>query len=116
MARYEILVYETKDGFVPYDDWFLGLKDTKAAQKVSKAIARIEEGNLGDVKPVGKGVMERRIFYGPGYRIYFGQDGNKVVILLTGGSKKRQNNDIDTAHRYWADYMVRKENRNAPHT
>lgn len=89
-------VYETEDGKCPFQDWFDRL-DAKAAVKVTTALARIELGNFGDVKPVGQGVSERRIPFGPGYRIYFGQDGNELVILLCGGSKKRQSKDIDTA-------------------
>ena len=76
----------------------------------------MEAGNLGDVKSVGKGVLERRIFYGPGYRIYFGLDSNRVVILLTGGTKKRQSRDITLAQEYWTDYMNRKVTEDGPHT
>ena len=115
VASYEIIVYETEDGDVPYDNWFLGLDD-KAAQWILTAVARMEVGNLGDIKPVGKGVHERRIRHRPEYRIYFGLDGNKVVILLTGGTKKRQSRDINLAQEYWADYMIRKVKLNAPHT
>lgn len=68
------------------------------------AIARIEAGNLGDVKPVGEGVSERRIDFGPGYRMYFGKDGERFVLLLVGGTKKRQQRDITQAQAYWQDY------------
>lgn len=104
---YELVVYVTEDGKAPFDDWFDGL-NTPAALKVRTALARIETGNLGDVKPVGEGVSERRIPFGPGYRVYFGQDGDTLVILLCGGTKKRQSNDIDQAKRYWDDYKDRK--------
>ncbi|MXX87799.1 MAG: type II toxin-antitoxin system RelE/ParE family toxin [Boseongicola sp. SB0677_bin_26] len=77
--------------------------------KVTTAIARIGSGNLGDVKPVGHGVSERRITFGPGYRLYFGQDGQKLVVLLTGGVKKRQSKDIEQAQECWADYKKRKK-------
>lgn len=67
-------------------------------------------GNLGDAKPVGEGVSERRIDFGPGYRVYFGQDGARlVVVLLAGGTKKRQQRDIDAAKTMWADYKHRKK-------
>lgn len=104
----EIVQYETCEGSCPFADWFDSL-DAQAAAKVRTAIARIETGNFGDVKPVGEGVSERRIDFGPGYRVYFGQDGQKLVILLVGGTKKRQQRDIDQAKAYWRDYKQRKQ-------
>ena len=105
---FEVVVYETEDGRAPFDEWFDAL-DTQAALKVTTAIARIGTGNLGDVKPVGQGVSERRITFGPGYRLYFGQEGQKLVVLLTGGTKKRQSKDIEQAQACWADYKKRKK-------
>ena len=99
----ELVVYVTEEGKAPFDDWFTKL-DTTAALKVRTALARIETGNLGDVKPVG-----RRITFGPGYRVYFGQDGDKLVILLCGGTKKRQSKDIEQAKAFWDDYKNRKQ-------
>jgi putative addiction module killer protein len=107
LAEIEVLQYEAADGFCPFEQWFNGL-DTRAAAKVRTAIARIETGNLGDVKPVGAGVSERRIDFGPGYRVYFAQDGPRLVLLLVGGTKKRQQRDIDLAKAYWQDYKQRK--------
>jgi putative addiction module killer protein len=104
----EVVQYETEEGACPFADWFDGL-DARAAAKVRTAIARIETGNLGDVKPVGEGVSERRIDFGPGYRVYFGQDGQRLVILLLGGTKKRQQRDIAQAKAYWRDYKQRKD-------
>jgi len=105
---FDVVVYETESGHAPFDAWFNAL-DTQAALKVTTAIARIEAGNLGDVKPVGQGISERRITFGPGYRLYFGQDGKKLVVLLTGGTKKRQSKDIEQAQVFWADYKMRKK-------
>lgn len=103
-----VVVYATEDGRAPFEDWFEAL-NAQAALKVTTALARIEAGNLGDVKHVGQGVSERRIPFGPGYRIYFGQDGDTLVVLLTGGTKKRQSKDIEQAQAYWADYKQRKK-------
>ncbi|WP_424991340.1 type II toxin-antitoxin system RelE/ParE family toxin [Fluviibacterium sp. S390] len=105
-----VVQYEGPDGQCPFADWFDRL-ETRAALKVRTALARIETGNMGDVKPVGEGVSERRIDYGPGYRVYFGQDGNELVVLLVGGSKKRQHKDIEQAKGLWAEYKARKKGR-----
>lgn len=96
---FEVVVYETEDGRAPFEDWFNAL-DTQAALKVTTAIAKIETGNLGDVKPAGQGVSERRMTFGPGYRLYFGQDDKNLVVLLTGGTKKRQSWDIERARAF----------------
>jgi putative addiction module killer protein len=76
--------------------------------KVRTALARIETEDLGDVKPIGQGLSERRIMFGPGYRVYFGQDGDRLVILLCGGAKRRQAKDIAQAQALWDDYKRRK--------
>ncbi|MYB75752.1 MAG: hypothetical protein F4X83_01355 [Chloroflexi bacterium] len=102
-----LVVYITEEGKAPFEDWFNKL-DVAAALKVRTALARIESGNFGDIKPVGQGVSERRLTFGPGYRIYFGQDGDKFVILLCGGAKKRQSKDIEQAKSLWDDYKIRK--------
>ena len=73
------------------------------------AVVRIEAGNLSNVKTVGGGVMEYRVNWGPGYRIYFGRDGDRLVILLAGGTKRRQQKDIEDAQDRWADYKQRKK-------
>ena len=104
----EILEYLTADGRSPYRDWFDAL-DAVAASKIAVAITRIRLGNLSNAKGVGGGVQEYRIDFGPGYRIYFGRDGETLVILLAGGTKKRQQSDIETAQARWADYKRRKK-------
>jgi len=80
-----------------FDAWFDGLKDKQAARRVQARIDRVEDGNFGDCEPVGEGVSEMRIHYGPGYRVYFAQRGMEVVILLAGGDKSTQSKDIKTA-------------------
>ena len=103
----EVRYYEAADGSSPFAEWFAEL-DAVARAKVTTALARIEQGNLSNVKPVGEGVLEYRIDFGPGYRVYFGRDGNVVVVLLTGGTKKRQQRDIKSAVAFWRDYRVSK--------
>jgi putative addiction module killer protein len=80
-----------------YSRWFNSLRDRQARARIDVRIRRLSLGNLGDVKPVGEGVSELRIDYGPGYRIYFVQRGQTLVILLAGGDKHTQNQDIKTA-------------------
>jgi putative addiction module killer protein len=99
----EIRYYLGDDGESPFAEWFSGL-DPIARAKVTVAIARMEQGNVSRVKPVGEGVLEYKIDFGPGYRLYFGRDGDVLVILLTGGTKKRQQRDIERAAAFWRDY------------
>jgi putative addiction module killer protein len=80
-----------------YSKWFANLRDKEARARINVRIRRLSLGNLGDVKPVGEGVSELRIDYGPGYRVYFLQRGREVVILLAGGDKRTQQKDIQTA-------------------
>ena len=103
----ELRYYLGSDGRSPFEDWFSGL-DAAAAAKVAVALARMEQGNLSNAKGVREGVLEYRIDWGPGYRVYFGRDGDVLVILLTGGTKKRQDGDIETARALWADYKRRR--------
>ena len=103
----ELRYYLTSDGQSPFEGWFTEL-DAAAAAKVSVALARLEQGNLSNAKGVGEGVLEYRIDWGPGYRVYFGHDGEVLVILLMGGTKKRQQRDIQRAHELWADYKRRR--------
>ena len=107
-----ILEYIDAGGDSPYRDWFEGL-DAQAAAKVTVALTRMALGNLSNVKGVGAGVLEFRIDFGPGYRVYFGKDGDRLLILLAGGTKARQQKDIATAQKRWADYKNRKKVENA---
>lgn len=98
-----IVHYETEDGRDPFDAWVRSLRGTPAQTKVLIRIDRAEEGNLGDHAAVGEGVSEMRIHWGPGPRIYYGEDGDDLV-LLTGGDKSTQDKNIATAKEYWRDY------------
>jgi putative addiction module killer protein len=81
-----------------YHEWFESLKDKRAKARIDVRIRRVSLGNFGDVKPVGKGISELRIDYGTGYRVYFTEHGNTLVILLCGGDKSTQAKDIQQAH------------------
>lgn len=91
----------------PFEEWFLEI-DSVARAKIAAAISRLEQGNLSNIKSVGEGVLEYRINFGPGYRVYFGRDGATLAILLAGGIKKGQQRDIRLAGALWADYKKRK--------
>lgn len=94
----------------PFGRWFASL-NAPAAAKVATALYRLGQGHRANVKSVGQGVSEYKVDFGPGYRIYFGQDGNTVIILLGGGTKKTQARDIELAHTRWAAYKSRRHHR-----
>ncbi len=100
-----VLFYRDKKGVEPFTKWLFGLKDATARRRILIRLRRLEQGNYGDCKPVGDGVAELRLFFGSGYRIYFGEDGDTIVIILNGGSKASQHRDIKRAKAYWKDYM-----------
>jgi putative addiction module killer protein len=104
----QVLEYLDGSGRSPFRQWFDRL-DPPAAAKVTIALTRLGLENLSNVKGVGHGVLETRIDFGPGYRVYFGRDDDVLVILLGGGTKARQRNDIVDAHARWADYKRRKK-------
>jgi putative addiction module killer protein len=103
----EVKEYLDRRGRSPFGLWFNKLDNTVAA-KVAVALARIEMGNFSNVKGLGGGILEYKIDYGAGYRIYFGKDGETLAILLGGGSKKRQSRDVKDAKDRWGDYHERK--------
>jgi putative addiction module killer protein len=102
--------YRDAKGVSPFGAWFRSL-DAAAAIKVDVALRRLELGNTSNVKGVGESVFELKVDFGPGYRIYFGKDGKAIVILLGGGTKKRQQRDIETAQDRWRDYKDRKKGK-----
>ena len=104
----DIREYLAADGRSPYRKWFDDL-NSQAAAKVAIGVTRMAQGNFSNAKAVGSGLHEYRIDFGPGYRIYFGKDGERLVILLGGGTKKRQQEDIRHAQALWADYNRRKK-------
>lgn len=97
-------IYHTPDGRAPFQEWYEDLRDEKGKGIITARLGRVRVGNLGDCKSVGQGVLELRVNFGPGYRVYLGMDGQTVIILLCGGDKKSQRKDIQNAQIYWADY------------
>ncbi|RLC17081.1 MAG: type II toxin-antitoxin system RelE/ParE family toxin [Deltaproteobacteria bacterium] len=104
----EIREYLTEQDHSPFGDWLDTLKDRKARAAIRIRLDRLRLGNFGDCEPVGEGVYELRIHFGPGYRIYLGQDGDILILLLRGGTKKSQSGDIRKAKAYWRNYKRRK--------
>lgn len=103
---YQVEEYLREDGTSPYEEWFMGL-DTVAAAKITTIILKMEQGNLSNVKWF-RGIGEYRLDWGPGYRVYIGRDGEKLIILLGGGTKSGQQKDIDRAGAIWKEYKDRK--------
>lgn len=106
----EISEYVARDNRSPFGTWFDNL-NAVAAAKITTALTRLQHGNVSNVEPVGRGVSEYKVHFGPGYRVYFGKDGEKIIILLCGGDKKTQKKDIERAKNYWQDYKDRKKMR-----
>jgi putative addiction module killer protein len=100
--------YITEEGIEPFARWFNKL-NAIAAAKVSTALYRLELGNYSNVKSLSDGIYEYKIDFGPGYRIYFGQDGEELIILVGGGSKKQQDKDIKMAKNYWQEFKLAKK-------
>ncbi len=104
----KVLYYRTINGCVPFREWLSSLNDTKTQARLLERIRRIGFNYFGDFKPIGGGLFELRFHFGPGYRVYFGQDGDIFIILLCGGNKSSQGSDILKAFEYWLDYKRRK--------
>ena len=102
----EVVAFRARDGQVPFEEWLDDLKDKQAVARVLARLARVRHGNLGDCKPVGEGVSELRVDYGPGYRVYFGQKGRTLVVLLCGGDKRTQDRDIRLAKQFWQEFKA----------
>lgn len=99
-----VIVYRTPAGAEPFTDWLHNLRDARTRRRILQRLFRLESGNFGDRKRVGGGVSELRFSFGPGYRVYFGQDKGVIVVLLCGGDKSSQRRDIQQAQTYWKEY------------
>jgi len=100
----ELRVYRTLNGREPFTEWLESLQDQRTRRKIRARLEQLKFGNFGDHKLVGEGVLELRFHFGAGYRIYFGQIGSTIVLLLCGGSKSSQPRDIERAKSYWLEY------------
>ena len=96
-----------ESGREPFRGWHESLRDFKAQTVIDAKMARVRLGNFGACQPVGHGVFEFKIDYGPGYRIYYGRIASKIILLLCGGDKSTQQKDIQTAHRFWRQFKER---------
>lgn len=108
MTIIEVRQYQTADGHSPFADWLRHKCDGHLRRRIVARLDRMQAGNRGDWKAVGAGVFELRIDSGPGYRVYCGQDGATLVLLLCGGDKRTQKRDIEVAHACWKDYKARR--------
>ncbi|HWR52413.1 MAG TPA: type II toxin-antitoxin system RelE/ParE family toxin [Bryobacteraceae bacterium] len=107
MREIDIQEFLDSSGRSSFARWFDGL-NAIAAARVTIALTRLSQGNFSNVQGVGSGVYELKVDFGPGYRVYFGKDGERIVILLGGSAKKRQGDAIATAQTAWAEYKRRK--------
>ena len=109
----KIVHYMARDGESVFQGWFRKLRDGTAKFKITRRLTQAKRGNFGDTKPVGQGVHEMRIDYGPGYRVYYANDGDMIIVLLCGGDKRTQNEDTKSAKDCWVTYKKRKAVKNA---
>lgn len=107
----DVQIYLTQAGDAPFSQWLNELRDIRTKGIIRARINRVRLGNFGDCRSLGEGIFEFRIDYGPGYRLYFAQEGQALVILLCGGDKSSQRQDIETAKIYWADYRSRSDDQ-----
>ena len=104
----EVELFVMEDGRCPYELWLAGLRDRTTRTRIRKRIRRLNFGNLGDHRALRDGVWELRLDFGPGYRVYIGRLGDTIVVLLCGGDKATQDEDIQTAQTYWRDHEERR--------
>lgn len=105
---FQIVHYQARNGRFPFQEWMERLRDIQAKTRISARLRQLEDGNMGDAKPVGEGVVELRINIGAGYRIYCGRYGQHWIVLLCGGDKSSQAKDIDRAKGFWLEWKGRQ--------
>jgi putative addiction module killer protein len=104
-----IIIYANQDGYEPFTEWMNNLRDQQGKRRILQRLRRLEQSNYGDVAPIGDGLSELRMFFGSGYRVYFGEDAENIVVVLCGGDKSTQVEDIEDAKAYWKEYLSREE-------
>ena len=102
-----VIVYRNPEGSEPFTDWLNSLRDPTTRRRILKRLPRLEQGHYGDIKAVGAGVNELRFFFGSGYRVYLGEDGDTIIVLLCGGDKDSQRRDIQQAQAFWEEYRIK---------
>ena len=108
----QIVFYADEEGKEPFQDWLDRLRDIQGRRRIIKRLFRVQHGNYGDVEPIGEGLSELRLFFGSGYRVYFGEDVGNIVVILCGGDKDSQDNDIENAKAYWQEYQTNAKTEN----
>ena len=103
-GRYDLLSYCHHAGQCPFDEWIADL-DFRTRQRILERVARMKNGQFGDYKKIDQQLYELRLFFGPGYRVYFGERRGAIIVLLTGGDKSSQNRDIKQTKEYWKLYQ-----------
>jgi putative addiction module killer protein len=104
-----VIIYAQDNGDEPFTEWLYGLRDVMGRKRILARVSRLQQGNYGDCEPVGEGVSELRMFFGSGYRVYFGEQDNDIVVLLHGGDKGSQSKDIGQAKTYWKEYLTHEK-------
>lgn len=99
-----LLSYEDSRGHCPFEEWLTKLRDRQARATIRARLIRVRMGNFGNCRHVGEGVWELKIYFGPGYRVYFARHGEKIVVLLCGGDKGSQSVDIRKAKKFWSEF------------
>lgn len=105
----EIEVYETPNGQEPFSVWLASIQDTKTQTRIRARLDRLEKGHFRDCQSVGSGIFEMRLHFGPGYRIYFGELNRTIILLLCGGDKLTQTQDIQRAKTYWLEHKEERQ-------
>ena len=100
-----VVFYQDAIGKEPFNNWLRRLRDARVRRRILSRLLRVESGNYGDCRSLKDGVFELRFVFGPGYRVYFGEDGDAIVVLLCGGDKSSQVQDIARAKEYWKEYL-----------
>ena len=105
----QVIVYAKANGKEPFTQWLYSLKDVMGRKRILSRVSRLQHGNCGDCKSVGDGVSELRMFFGSGYRVYFGEKNNQIIILLCGGDKGSQDRDIEQAKILWKEHLSHEQ-------